>query len=84
MKNYIVYSLDGWTEDLLGEPSENSQVLGIFEAETSKDAAEKCRSILRERKHIFEELFVRELLNDELYYTHGVFEDDEMPELDED
>lgn len=80
MKKYIAYTLDGFTQDSRGKESENCQVLGIIEAVSFKDAAEKCRESLIMWQQSFDSITLRELANDAVYNTHGIFEDDERLE----
>lgn len=80
MKHYIVFSLDGFTQDTRGKESENCQMLGVYEAESPEDAAEKCREKLIMWQQSFDDLTIMELSNDKRYHSHGIYEDDERLE----
>lgn len=80
MKKYIVITTDGFTEDMRGIECENCQMLGIYEAESIDEAAEKCRENLIMWNQAFGNLSIYELGEESAKWVDGIYEDDERLE----
>lgn len=63
MKKYVVYTIDGYTEDLDGNESFMCQMLGVFTGEDESQAIENAKIYLITLKLTFENFTALELAN---------------------